>query len=489
MTGARPDLVRDDAPERGRGHGLDVRPLPVGFRIELDPEARELRPGTWFGGQPAGVLRLTAAGQLAWSELRDGAAVRTRAAGLLARRLVDAGLAHPVPPPAADAPDVTVVVPVYGRPDSLARCLSALGRRFPVLVVDDASPDQLRVHRAAAVHGARVVRLDVNGGPGVARNAGLAHVQSEFVAFVDSDTLPGGEWIEAAVAQLADPLLAAVAPRIAPLSGGGWAGTYAAMRSSIDLGRRPGYARPYCRVSYVPSAALVARRSALLDVAVDGHVFDPALRVGEDVDLVWRLGAVGHRVRYEPASTVLHVEPRTWAGLLARRLRYGTSAAPLARRHPDSLAPFVVHPWFTATVGALLARRPLVAGAAFTATALSTRHKLHRAGVPADGILRPLAGGVAQTWLALGRYLRQLAAPLLVAGMVRGGSGGRVASASLLLGPALTAWRAGDRRLDLVRYTLAHLADDLAYGAGVYAGCLRHRTVRPLLPVLAHRRR
>jgi hypothetical protein len=58
-----------------------------------------------------------------------------------------------------------------------------------------------------------------------------------------------------------------------------------------------------------------------------------------------------------------------------------------------------------------------------------------------------------------------------------------VAAAAL---PALAdLWR--DRRgtgLDPLRYVALHLADDLAYGTGVWAGCVRERTVAPLVPDL-----
>jgi mycofactocin glycosyltransferase len=38
-----------------------------------------------------------------------------------------------------------------------------------------------------------------------------------------------------------------------------------------------------------------------------------------------------------------------------------------------------------------------------------------------------------------------------------------------------------------VRFSLGWLADQLAYGAGVWRGCLRHRTTIPLRPVLVRR--
>ena len=72
-------------------------PLPRGFAIDLDAETRRLSDGTLFGGSPARAMRLTAAGSRALAELLDGP-IRTAGAGTLARRLTDAGLAHPVPP-------------------------------------------------------------------------------------------------------------------------------------------------------------------------------------------------------------------------------------------------------------------------------------------------------------------------------------------------------------------------------------------------------
>ena len=73
-------------------------------------------------------------------------------------------------------------------------------------------------------------------------------------------------------------------------------------------------------VRYLPSAALIVRRAA-------EPWFDPALRYGEDVDLIWRLEKAGWRFRYEPDVVVLHEE----RDRIERRFWYGTSAAPLAR--------------------------------------------------------------------------------------------------------------------------------------------------------------
>jgi len=458
-----------------RGAPADAA-LPAGFRLELDPSTTEPTPGTFCGGAPFRVLRVTDGGRAAWAEVSAGP-ITTRAGGRLGRRFTDAGLAHPVPPAVKGELDVTVVVPVHDRADALDRCLSALGDRHPVLVVDDASCDPSAVAAVAQRHGARLLRRERNGGPGAARNTGVAAVESEFVLFVDSDTVPTGDWLARVATHLADPLVAAVAPRIVPIAGSGWSGRFTAAHSALDLGDRPANVQPYGRVAYVPSAALLARRAAL-----PAAPFDPDLRVGEDVDLVWRLLADGWRVRYEPAATVGHVEPVGWPRLLGRRFRYGTSTAPLAARHPGQLAPFVLHPWFTATALAALAGRPAAALVGLAGCLAGTRRTVVRAGLPARGLLGPTLDGVRQTWLGLGRCATQFAAPAVLAAAVTGGPRRRIAAASLVLGPALSGRWQSDRALDPARYVAGSVLDDMAYGAGVLTGCLRERTARPLMP-------
>ena len=66
------------------------------------------------------------AGRPAWDELRAGPVTIRGRGGVLARRLTDAGLAHPVPPHPGRPADVTVVVPVRDRAAAVDSCLTAL---------------------------------------------------------------------------------------------------------------------------------------------------------------------------------------------------------------------------------------------------------------------------------------------------------------------------------------------------------------------------
>ncbi len=473
-------------------NGAAAPPLPAGFGVVFDSGTKQLAEDILFGGAPARVLRLSRTGLAALAELRAGP-VRSEAAGRLARKLTDTGLAHPRPPELASRPGVTVLIPVRDRAALLDRCLSALGDSYPVLVVDDGSEDPGAVADVAAAHGAALVRRPVNGGPGAARNTGLLSVATDLVAFLDSDCVPEPGWIERLAAHLADPAVAAAAPRmVAVPARPSWAGRYTTAACCLDLGDAEARVVPGTRVAYVPTAALVARRAALVQGAGAGSVFDPALRWGEDVDLVWRLHAAGWRIRYDPAVRVSHHEPDGWAALLARRFRYGSSAAPLALRHPGQVPPLVLHPWPALTVVGLLAGSPAVASISFTGSVLAMRRAVHRAGIPARGVVPAMLTATRQTWLGVGRYACQYGMPVLAAALVAPGGAAparrwarRAAAASLLLGPPLTAWSARRQSLDPVRYVLGHLADDVAYGTGVWAGALRARSTAPVRPVIA----
>jgi mycofactocin glycosyltransferase len=513
------------------GSGPGPAPLPAGFSVVFDPQTQFVGTDVLFGGSPPRLLRLNPAGQRALDELRRGP-VCSPAAGKLARRLTDTGLAHPRPPvssageggraegvsppsqrsrgvpggrpPGLALPAVTVVIPARDRPAYLDRCLAALGQSYPVIVVDDGSRQAAEIAGLCRQHGATLIRRPASGGPGPARNDGLAQVTTPLVAFLDSDCETGPEWITSLAPHFADPLVAAVAPRVRPLTGASPAGRYLEARAPIDMGPQEGRVLPLTRLSYVPTAALLVRRAALVAdgnraIAAgagpfDAGPFDASLRYGEDVDLVWRLAEAGWRVRYDPAASVSHSEPATWTRVLARRFRYGCSAAPLAQRHPGQVPPLILQAWPAAAVAALLARRPVAALAAYGAGTGQLVRLLGGWGVPAKGVLRPMADSVLQTWLGAGRWTIQYALPVAAASLARPGGrtartrlGRRLAVASLLVGPPIAEWRRIRPSMPAAAFSLGYLADEVAYGAGVYRGAAAQRLLSPLLPIVAWR--
>jgi mycofactocin system glycosyltransferase len=453
--------------------------------VDLDRSLRTFRHGSVLvGGHPGRLITLSPEGVTTLASLvAEG--TTSEATGQLARRLVDAGMAHPQPPggetpaPAVDR-SLTVVVPVHDRSESLDRCLEALGSQVPVVVVDDASDDPAAVAEVCRLHRTRLIRRTTNGGPAAARNDAVSTIGTELVAFVDSDCTVEPGWPGHLASMFDDPALGAVAPRVRPDCSPARRTVPALFtndHSALDMGPEPSEVGPDRLVRYVPSAALLVRRGAL------GSGFDTHLRVGEDVDLVWRLLDDGWRVRYEPSVTVSHREPSSWWALWARRFRYGTSAGPLAQRHPGRLAPLELRPLPALTALAALAGRYRSATVLVAVTSAVLARNARGHGIPFLLSLRWSAEGVGWTVVGVGRAATMLAGPALILAMVRGRRTA-VAAALLLGAPPVVEWWRRRPALGPLRWSLASIADDIAYGAGVWAGCLRSWSFGPLIPVI-----
>lgn len=422
------------------------------------------------------VVRLSATAQ---HLLRDRVlTVRSRTTALLAGRLLDLDLADPdltgVPGPGLD--DLTVVVPVRDAAPGVERLLRQLASRVRCVVVDDASSSPGELEKIVLDHGVRLLRLEANVGPAAARDAGLREVGTPFVAFVDADVEASPDSLLRLLRHLVDPGLAAVAPRVRSVGGGSWIERYEQTQGSLDLGPTSATVRKWTRVAYVPSACLVARVDAL------GSGFDPTLRSGEDVDLVWRLETEGRRVRYA-ADVVVHHETRTnLAAWLRRKAFYGTSAGPLARRHGDRMAPAVLtpragaaialvllhHRWTLSTGAALAVADVRRAGSSVSGTTPQQRQRLSRAHM--QSLVSQTSGLVLRHW-----------SPATVA-LCLVSTRARRATAVLAVADAVLAHRSSRTDLDLPRFAVLRRSEHLAYGLGVWWGAARERSVACLVP-------
>lgn len=445
---------------------------------------------TLVGGSPARLLHLR---PRAARLVADGFTVGDEGTARLARFLLDRGLADATPAaPVWREEDVTVVVPVKDRPEALARLLAALPPACRVVVVDDGS-------RAAAATATATVTLAVRGlllrhpvsrGPAAARNTGLARVRTPLVAFVDSDIVPRPDFLGPLLAQLADPAVGLVAPRIAALDSGrgpargsgrgprGAVARYEAARSSLDLGPVPSLVVPRGRVAYVPSACLLGRVEAF------GEGFDEEMHVGEDVDLVWRAVASGWRVRYEPGAVVEHEHRVDVGAWLGRKAFYGTSAAPLALRHGAAVAPVVASPWTAAVAVALLVQRRWSVGAGAGIAGWSTyrlSRRLHHSDRPLVTAARLAPYGVVAAVWQLGAAATRHWWPVAVPAALASRRVRRAVLAAAVV-DGVADWRRTRPALDPVTHTVLRRLDDLAYGTGLWWGAWQHRTAAPLRP-------
>jgi mycofactocin system glycosyltransferase len=367
------------------------------------------------------------------------------------------------------------------------------GTRPEIIVVDDASDPPLQPFLAGL--GVRLLRLDTNVGPGEGRNRGARLATGDVLAFIDNDCLADPGWLARLVPHFADPAVAIAGGRVTAPLPTGWLARYEAVRSPLDMGPRPGPVGPDAAIAYLPTCNFLVRRDAF--IAVGG--FTPAMRVGEDVDLCWRIIAAGGRATYDPSGRVVHRHRLRLAEMLARRADYGASEADLQQRHPAGrrLLPLPaaglagLAALTLATAGSI----PGALGAAALALALVQleirvrRRRIGRlrpelpAGAVGRAVLRAHGAALYRLSGSIGRYY---GLPLAVA----------VALVPALLPAALILWLlapAVDHRrlapgMPLAAYVGLHGLEMAAYQAGVWRGCLARRTLRPLLPALRLRR-
>lgn len=389
--------------------------------------------------------------------------------------LVERGIVHPVVE-RRPAGRVAVVVPAHDRVVLLDACLGRL-RGLDVLVVDDASSDPDAVRRVTEAHGARLIRHEVNQGPAAARNTGLAHTDAPIVAFLDSDCTAPADWLDGLVPHFDDPRVGAIAPRVRPRHDGDSVLTrHEDARSSLDMGRHPHLVKPGAPLGFLPSAALIVRRAAL-----PRGGFEPSLRVGEDVDLIWRLVDDGWRVRYDPAVTVEHETRVRFGEWVRRRYDYGTSAADLDRRHPGRLAPVRVSAWNVGAAALLVAGQPVAAAGVATTAVGALAYRLHRVGARPNLAAAVVGKGLVADVVAVGHALRREWWPLGWLALASRTRIGAAASTSMIA-PIVLEYVTTHPRVDPLRYAALRLVEDAAYGSGVIASAVRGARIGPLRP-------
>jgi GT2 family glycosyltransferase len=206
----------------------------------------------------------------------------------------------PVP---RERPSVSVVIPHLNQHEAALRCLASVkaqdypAERVEIILADNGSKGGLE--RIAQAHpDVRIVR-EMEPGPGMARNAGVAVAGGEILAFVDADCRAHPGWLSAAVDALESPGATGVVGgdvRIDLADPAHMTGMEA--YESVFAYRQKMY---IAKMNFSGTGNLAMRRT----------VFDAVgpfagIRVAEDRDWGRRAIARGYKTRYVPGMIVYH---------------------------------------------------------------------------------------------------------------------------------------------------------------------------------------
>lgn len=114
---------------------------------------------------------------------------------------------------------VSVIVPLFNKEPYVARALRSIldqsFQDFEILVIDDGSTDKsAEIVRRVCDRRIRLIQQE-NGGPGAARNRGIAEAKGEFVAFLDADDCWLPSYLDDGISKLSQ-----LGPEVATISSG-----------------------------------------------------------------------------------------------------------------------------------------------------------------------------------------------------------------------------------------------------------------------------
>ena len=479
--------------------------IPLQYRLREAVRVEPASGNTWrvVCGSPLTVLTVNAAAARLLERLRTGVSVGTLAGEcglseervfvlcerLRRRGLLEAGRVAAGPD---FLPTVTVIVPARDRADDLDDCLQALSQvdypagLFELVVVDDGSADPVAIAVVTARHGGRLLVNERNRGPAYSRNRGAWEATSDLLAFIDSDCVPERGWLRELTAYFSWARVGAVGGRTLGYYTESRLDRYEEVASPLDMGRHLVVEGPGTSTFYVPTCNLLVRRCAYQ--AVGG--LREHLRVGEDVDLCWRLRATGAYLVYAPEGVVRHKHRDRLGAMLRRRAQYGTSEAPLYALHPDKRKRFSTAPAPVATAAllslALIWRKPWLLPACLAPAlwdGLRRTGHLREMGVDLsaqDVWTAVRRGHLSMLYFAYFHLVRYYLGPLAAAGLFSRGL--RVFACAAAVYAAGVDYATRRPRMSFPAFLAYYLAEHAAYQAGVVTGCVKAGTFRSYLP-------
>ena len=449
--------------------------------VRLVPDKQWFRSQKGNGvlaGSPLTYFGVTDAGSRILDAIETNSELPTNHAQLT-DRLLATGAVHPLINHSANPSDITVVIPAFVANErehsNLAELVAGLSG-LSIIVVDDASP------YAINIPGIHVIRLATNAGPSTARNTGINAVTTRIVACIDADAVVTTKQVLSLGAYLDDKRVGLVAPRIICAHDRTFINEFESHHSPLDLGNTQALIRPTSRVSYVPAAVIVCNVESLRAVGL----FDKSMRLGEDVDIVWRMIAAGIWCRYIPEIECVHRSRQSMRAMLKQRFNYGTSAASLDQRHPRTASPLRAHVLLLVTAASLLMGYIYLATVLAVLTVVYFMFSLQSTSLPIKIRTQLAWKGLTSTTRLLADAVMRAWWPLFFIASFFSVRLGAMLTFSALVPPIVGLLRYKPEHP--IRYLVMRILEDVAYGAGVWVGAVRARSLRCLLPVITVRR-
>jgi GT2 family glycosyltransferase len=221
----------------------------------------------------------------------------------------------------AQQPLVSVIIPVHNRFRHTYDCLRSIRdaiseSSFEIILVDDGSSDETLFCALVFVGAVRVLRNPDNVGFVPSCNAGAASASGRYLLFLNNDTVVRPGWLDELVGTFEHVPNVGIAGSKLLFADGTLqqsGGIVSRLGDTLHWGSGLNPFDPrFCflrDVDYVSSTALMIEQALFHESGGFDELFAPAFY--EDVDLAFRVRALGRRVVMQPASEIIHYQTGT----------------------------------------------------------------------------------------------------------------------------------------------------------------------------------
>jgi len=214
---------------------------------------------------------------------------------------------------------VSIVIPNWNGIDLLKKCLSSIydsdgfkDGKHEVLVVDDASGQDIAKSIKEEFPFTRVIRNNTNQGFGRASNRGISQARGELIVLLNNDIMVSADFLNPLKEHFKDPNVFSVSPKLYywdkktfnyGMHMGEFKNGYLSLWNESETGNG-GRVSQTAPTIFAIGATAVFRKSDFLWLGGFDDIYRP--NCWEDIDISYRAQKRGLKVLYEPKSVVYH---------------------------------------------------------------------------------------------------------------------------------------------------------------------------------------
>jgi len=173
----------------------------------------------------------------------------------------------------------------------------------------------------------RLIR-QANAGPASARNRGARDATGSIILFTDDDCVPQPDWMEQMLAGFSDPEVV------------GTKGVYRTRQNGliarfvqIEYEDRYRLMARHTDIDFVDTYSAGFRRERFLEMG--GYDTSFPVACAEDVELSYRMSALGWKMRFAPGAVVFHTHPDKFSAYVRKKYKFAYWRMLAVRKNPS----------------------------------------------------------------------------------------------------------------------------------------------------------